>query len=421
MYGLGEMHTPGTLSTRSMGGVGVAVRGAMGIVPGGINLLNPAAHSSAVPKSLLFDLGVEGTNFYNAQRQNGELLRTSNTTFNFHDIAIQVPLAKGLGMGFSLTPYSSTGYRMRREVEDPLTWGEIGRVQQQWDGDGDVTEVKLGIGWEIFKGFSLGVAGQYYWGGLDRTYRMSVLENIVGGGVIASAVGTERYTISRFKGQVGLQWSPILNRERRRMLTIGATYDLGGDLHPRYTRRVETDAMLANVAMADTTRREVRLPQQIAAGVFYATSKVGVGVDYVYRDWGRGNSQVDRTVAGVDVRYVNTSTVKLGFEYTPNRTDIRNMLKRWSYRAGARYGTFHQTFGGRQVDEYAVTLGLGIPLRKLNVLGASSVDVGVEFGQRGSLHMLNQGLGMVRQMYFKFAVGVTLFGEDYWFMRPKYD
>ena len=74
-----------------------------------------------------------------------------------------------------------------------------------------------------------------------------------------------------------------------------------------------------------------------------------------------------------------------GSNTPPNKADVRSALKRWSYRAGVRYGTYNQTFGGVDVNEYAVTLGVGIPLTVLGgILGASSVDLGVEVGGRGS-------------------------------------
>lgn len=415
MYGLGELQTPGTLQARSMGGVGVAMRHT-----GVVNLLNPAAYSAVRPHSFLIDFEVEGQNFYNAQKYGDRTLRNSYNSINFHDIAFQLPIAKRLGLGFSVTPYSSVGYRMKQDVEDDAIWGDIGRVQYQWDGDGDLTEVKLGLGWELFRNFSIGAAAKYYWGDIQRTYRTAVLENITGGGLITDATGVETYSISRFQAQVGVQWSPISDRKRN--LTLGATYDIGGDLSPEVTTTVKTGDVFTSVAGDDTKRLALKLPQQVTAGVYYQTMRLALGADYTYCDWRSGNScWVERSSAGFDVTYRNTHTVKLGVEYTPNRTDVRNVLKRWSYRAGLRYGNYYQSYGGVGLDEYAVTLGIGIPLRALgNVLGASSVNLGVEVGRRGGFDQINEQIGMVRQTYFKFAVGVTLFG-DYWFVRPKYD
>ena len=168
MYGIGEINTPGTTQMRSMGGVGVA----MG-TPGKINLLNPAAYSTIPQKSFLFSFGLEGQNYYNSQKVDNVSKNTAYNTFNFHDIAFQMPVAKKLGLGFSLTPYSSVGYRTKYtqdfDPNDPV-WGNVGRVQYVYQGEGDVTEVKVGLGWEIFKNFSLGVAAQYYWGDIDRSF-----------------------------------------------------------------------------------------------------------------------------------------------------------------------------------------------------------------------------------------------------------
>ncbi len=420
MYGIGEQNTPGTLVMRSMGGVGVAVRNA-----GVVNLLNPAAYSVAPQKTFLFSFGLEGQNYYNSQTAEGIAKRSVYNTFNFHDIAFQMPVTKGLGLGFSLTPYSSVGYRTKfyQDFSDPIM-GDVGPVQYTYQGEGDVTEVKLGLGWEIFRNFSVGVAAQYYWGDIDRGYVMTPT-SIVGEGTFGSTIGADNYSISSIKGQVGVQWSPILNQKR--LLTLGAAFDFGGDLRPDVSSRIYNADLNYTTVRADTTQLALVLPHQLSAGVFYRTAKWAVGVDYVYQNWGGRNKDAVRTgISGADrrsyeVRYTNTSTVKVGIEYTPNRYDVRRTLRRWSYRAGFRYGYYNQTFNGDRLAQYAVTAGIGIPVKFFAV---SSIDVGIEYGRRG--YNLAERLGLVRQQYFKFAVGFTLFAggaenNEYWFTRPKYD
>ena len=110
----------------------------------------------------------------------------------------------------------------------------------------------------------------------------------------------------------------------------------------------------------------------------------------------------------------------MGVEFTPNRYDIRNFLKRWSYRAGFRYGTYNQSFNDERLGQWAVTAGIGIPVK---LWAFSAIDVGVEYGRRG--YNVAERIGLVRQQYFKIAVGFTLFAGqengEYWFMRAKYD
>ena len=388
MYGIGELQTPGVVAQRSMGGVGLGMRSSVMVNP-----LNPAAYSLTPRQGFLFDFGVEGVNFYNRQQKYADgaqtTSRTSYNTFNFHDIAFQLPLARRLGLGFSLTPYSSVGYRVSADEQSDDVWGNIGRVQYLYAGEGDLTEVKLGIGWEVVKRVSIGVAAQYYWGDIERTYQTVVSNNIVNGGSVNTVTGTN-------------------------------SYDMGGNLRPSVNQTVVNGDIYGTVVRGDTTRMALKLPVQLGVGLYYQNAKIAAGVDYIYQNW--ENNESPKSVPGaVNVAYKNTNTVKLGFEYTPNRMDIRNYLKRWSYRVGFRYGTYYQTFEGKTLSQYAVTAGFGMPVR---FLGRSSIDFGVEFGQRGNdspLRIDNRQIGLVRQRYVKFSLGLTLFGEDSWFVRYKYD
>lgn len=416
MYGIGELSTPGTLSERSMGGVGVAMRSTSAV-----NVLNPAAYSATRQKSFLFNFGVEGQNYYNSQQNGDATLKTSYNTFNFHDIAIQLPLTRGLGFGFSLTPYSDVGYRTSflHDTSDDEVWGGVGPVLYSYEGEGDVTEVKFGVGWELFKNLSLGVAVQYYWGDISRTYT-AVMSGITGEGTFYPTSGTDNYSISRIKGQFGLQWNPIFNN--RRILTVGATYDIGGDLSPRVTKKIYVGDLLNSVVKEDESHLEMVLPAQLAVGLCYQTPRLILGADYVFQDWGSRNARTELMASGYEVAYCNTNTVKFGLEYTPNRGDIRHFYNRWSYRAGFRYGGYHQTFGGKELSQYAVTAGIGIPVRFLAV---SSIDLGVEYGARSG-GALSGNIGLPRQRFFKFALSFSFLGgptenSEYWFVRPKYD
>ena len=174
MYGIGEQNTPGTLPMRSMGGAGVAMRSSVRTV----NLLNPAAFSAAPQKSFLFNFGLEGQNYYNSQKVGRHVeKRTAYNTFNFHDIAF--PAAAGQEARSGLQPHALQFGGLPDQVlptttipSDPV-WGNVGNIQYNYQGEGDVTEVKVGLGWEPFKNFSVGIAAQYYWGDIDRSFVMT--------------------------------------------------------------------------------------------------------------------------------------------------------------------------------------------------------------------------------------------------------
>ena len=180
MFGIGELQTIGATPMRAMGGTGVAWRSAQ--MP---SMINPAGYSATLPKSFIFGFGAEGNFLQNAQRQYaGDSYTTAKNgknTINFHEIAVQFPVAKRLGIGVSLMPYSSVGYKMSFLDQRDEIAGNVGAASYTYSGDGDVTEVKLGIGWEPFKRFSIGIAAKYYWGKINHNYVAAVDNNFVAG------------------------------------------------------------------------------------------------------------------------------------------------------------------------------------------------------------------------------------------------
>lgn len=420
MFGIGELQTIGTAQSRSMGGVGVAWRSTQ--MP---SMANPAGYSATPRKSFLFSVGAEGNFLQNTQKSySGDqyvgLAKNGKNSVNIHEIAIQFPVAKKLGIGLSLMPYSSVGYKMSfLDMRDEIA-GNIGTASYNYFGEGDVTEVKLGVGWEPIKNLSFGIAAKYYWGKITHNFTSAVENNIVGNGTYHSVVGNDEYAISNFKFQVGVQWNVISSDKR--VMTIGATYDYGGSLSPKVTKSLLLNNTYQTEVATENSVSQMRLPHSVKVGTMYQDSKFMAAVEYEFQAWGSGNNGHFEELASnrISVKYVDTHIAKVGFSYTPNRFDVRNYLKRISYRVGFRYGNYYQAYNGHNVPEIAVTAGLGFPLK---FMGNSSIDVSLEYGRRGSHALMCDApkVGMIRQDYFKVGLGFVLFGDDYWFVRQKYD
>ena len=322
MYGLGELATQGNTAMRSMGGVGVAMQSTISV-----NLLNPAAYANTPQKSFLFDFAVDAGHFRNAQTKYGATtseVKTAYNSVNFHEIAFQFPIMKGLGFGFSLSPYSNVGYNMYNDDMSSDATGNVGRIRYQYYGEGDVTEVKAGVGWRPFKHLSVGVAMLYYWGDIKRNYNAVPMDVITGSGEYSSTTGIDTYDVSKIKAQFGLQWIAIMNSKRA--LTFGATYDIGGALKPDMVKYVYVDNMLTSVVRDEEDKAlPLRLPRQVAAGVFYQTQRIRAGFDWVYQNWGDENANyLESGSKGVKVAYNNSNTVTAGLEITQRPIDVRN-------------------------------------------------------------------------------------------------
>ena len=424
MYGVGELLSNGNAINRALGGSGVAMRSTQMA-----NLLNPAGYSATLRKSFIFEVGLEGNFVKNEQRKYPSLSATNYTTsenahnsVNLREIAVQMPVAKGLGFGLSLVPYSSVGYKMHSIEQSEDIWGSLGSVMYNYQGDGDITEVKAGFGWEVFRGFSIGIAAKYYWGYILHNYTTSIYGDYVGPGDFVSTKGIDEYAISNFKFQVGLQWNVVATGKR--LITIGATYDYGGPLLPKVTKSVYIGDLTSTIVSQEDSRGQMRLPHAVSAGISYQDAKFVTNFDYEYQNWGGSNAfYTEDAYSGLSMGYVDTHTYKFGFEYTPNRFDARRYLSRVSYRVGVRYGDYYQAINGVKLNQYSVTAGLGLPLR---FMGATSINAGIELGGRGNLSSvevpgLNTRVGLIRQRYIKVHLGFSLFGEDYWFVRPKID
>ncbi len=407
MYGIGDIATQGTLSTRSMGGAGVGNRSAAHI-----NLLNPASYSIAIRQGILMDIGFEGSLVTNVQKSGDATSKSSYLAGTISNIALQIPIAKGLGVGFSLAPYSTIGYNINTY---DTTQPEVGLMTKNYQGTGEITVVKFGAGYKLAKRLSVGLSANYYWGLIDRYYSLAVYPT-EGVNEVSPMQAVDGTYISKIMGQVGVQWDAYAKGYTR--LSVAATYDIGGNVSPE-DDLIVTSGSSSDVAgltsVDDTTSPALYMPHKLTLGATYNDRKWHAAADYTFEAW-NGNAQ-ELSSSGFAVAYCNVSTVKMGLEYTPNKLDSRRYFKRASYRAGTSVGNYYQTFGGKTLMEWNVTAGMGLPI---NLFGMSNVDVGVEYGSLGSTKSYG-GANLVRQNYFKFSMGVTLFGDDYWFQRVKYD
>lgn len=398
-YGIGDIHEQGIAATRSMGGTAIGFRN-----PLYINTVNPASYSSVRKNSFLSNFDMDGQNVYARTAE----AKTSNNSFNIRNISMAFPLGKGLGAAVSVSPYSSVGYRVQFYDQDPDVLAGIGQMLYGYTGAGDVTQFKAGIGWEPFKNFSVGADLLYYHGKITRTYN-AIPTVITGSGSFHTLMGVIDESINSFYANVGVQWSPISNSNN--VLTIGATYQMGGKMGGKVTEVVPVNATLAPEINAvekeyDST---FSMANTLGLGFYYHQNKWSVGADWKFSDWASHN-QGD---VSENIYFRDTHKVSVGGQYTPNPGDVRNFFNRWTYRAGVKWAQNYVVLNNTPISDVALTMGVGIPIR---VTGLSNVNLGLELGQRGTTKA-----GLVRENYLNFTIGFSFFGEDYWFMKVKYD
>lgn len=397
-YGLGDFSIQGTANLRSMGGAGIAYREGTSI-----NYMNPASFSGIRRKSALFNVGLEGQNFYLKTSDK----KSSFNTFNARDIAFAIPLASKLGLGITVTPLSSVGYRIEDKTTDP----EIGQFNYSYTGEGDVVQAKFAVGYEIAKNLSLGAELIYYFGSIDR-YSTLIISELNPNTSYKDVELVIEESYSKFAPSFGMQYN-IPMRDKKSAFTLGAVYQPEIKLDPKIRKTVPTSDNSGDfgdyVLELEYRNKDLTMPTVASVGGYYHTAKMSVGLDYVYQNWGG----VNKNSSTGTYKFRNTNTFRGGLQYTPDRGDVRNFLNRLTYRIGGRYSDYYMNIRGQDIADKAITLGLGVPI-KMN--GFSNIDLGLEFGQRGTTKN-----NLIKENYFRFSIGLSLFGDDFWFVKPKFD
>jgi hypothetical protein len=408
-YGLGNLNYTGATIFSSMGGASIGYRSEYELK---INTTNPASLSSIPQKTFFFDMGVTGLGTYLSQNSNNKTLKSSFNTFNLSNITIAFPLAKKLGMSLNVAPYSSVGYRVQRDETDMDVLADLGSVSYYYTGEGEINEAKASLGWEPFKGLSIGAEFIYLWGNIDRNYQ-TYIRPYTGSGSYNNETNTftgiTNEKVGRVFGGFGLQYSPI--RKDKTRLTIGATYRLGGNLDSEVTDYIPSGNIYNDIVRLDTLPSVNYIPQTIGVGFYLHREKFSIGADYIYQGWGQHNPADTEN----DVAYIDTHTFKIGAQFTPDRYSMRSFFKRNTYRVGFRLNDYYLQMRGVRTKEKAVTLGVEIPFKMMNV---SSVNLGLELGERGTMQK-----GLILERYWKVNIGIMLFGRDYdyWFEKYKYN
>jgi hypothetical protein len=127
---------------------------------------------------------------------------------------------------------------------------------------------------------------------------------------------------------------------------------------------------------------------------------IGADVDYI--NWKSGYKFNGLAVNNM----ANNFRLGAGIERTPSRRRLASYTDRMNYRAGMFYGQLNFLANGQLVNEYGLSLGLGLPIRS----GSSRIDLALQIGQRGDITV--NGLS---EKFFK--LNMSFSANELWFMN----
>lgn len=405
VFGVGDLYSGAPARNRGMGGVGIASRNKRYI-----NYLNPASITARDTLSFMLDFGLSSEN--KVFRQND--IKSANNTLNINDIMVSVPLFPKTALMVGLSPFSSVGYDFGHYVTDPSIVGNIGSVEYTSSGNGSIYELLAAFAFQLGKEVSVGIQGMYYFGNIDKSSSMnfssSTQRDISSGYIIQ---------MSSFGAKAGAQWEHRITSDLS--LAMGATYKLG----PTMGGYVADYQYATLSSVTDTLRYKIDTLHK--SRVLRMGSELGVGLaikggdrwiaefDYIRSDWSGSNMDKVAGFANVGTNVFTpcvANEFRAGFEITPNPNDLRNMLRRWTYRGGAYYKQAYYQLNGANVSAIGLTAGVTIPITFRGLL--NGITLGVDIGQKGSM-----GTVQTVERYAFFNIGFNI--HDIWFVKTLYD
>ena len=371
-----------------------------------VNMQNPASYSAVDSLSMIFDVAVSGqfTNF-----KEGDT-KVNAKTSNFEYATALFRMFPKFGVSVGIMPFSNIGYSYstKQNVGTSST-----TTTMKFSGEGGLHQAYIGLGYELFKGFSLGVNASYLWGSYERD--ITVTSNDAYVNTLSKRYGAE---VSSYKLDFGAQFQQQISKNDQ--LTIGATFGLGHKVNADpYLMIINSDTQTGITTISgDTITNGLSIPMSFGGGIAYCHNKsLTVGVDYLMQRWSAEsfpvvNETTNKFQLSNDY-YTDRHQLTVGADWIPNPTlAARGLFKRTHYRIGASYATpYYKVNGQDGPREMTLSAGLGIPLT--NVWNNRSV-LNVSF-QWVNLSAKN----LITENSFRVTIGLTF--NERWFAKWKVD
>ena len=379
--GYGILSDNATGMQRAMGGVGIAMQNGRQI-----NVMNPASYSQVDSLTFLWDMGLDLTNCWSKEGTKSGYSLGGGLDY----ITMEFRLAKNLGAAIGIVPFSSVGYSFGGDIDN----GTDSRL-----GAGGLSELFAGVGYQPFKGLSIGANFSYLFGSTTNTTNVSST---------STTQFTRNMDVKDWNMRAGLQYA--FNISRKNKVVIGLTYQPKKSLHGNAWGTmgdVTQDTKLDTVKYM-TMKGNYELPNTFGVGVSYTyDNRLNVELDYTYQQWSKAKYTPIDYFEAPQTKWNNRWKVAAGMSYLPNPRG--NYFKRMTYRLGAFYNNDYMNVNGNDVRDYGLGLGFSFPALAGN---KTLVNLGVEWR-----HRYTAPTNLLKEDYLNITVSVNF--NEMWFWKNK--
>ncbi|HLT50973.1 MAG TPA: hypothetical protein VKZ93_03390 [Arenibacter sp.] len=393
-FGIGDLRATGTVENQMMGGLSVYTDSIH------LNLNNPAAYSKLALTT--YTAGLSRKEFSLVGNTSKENASVSSLDY----LSLGFSLGKGFGLGFGIMPYSAVGYNFSSERTAP---GQ-GRVAEMFTGKGGLNRVYASLGYQVFKDFSIGATTNFNFGN-QNTSSVQTIE-----GLQLGSFDRVSSRINGFDFNFAANYNPTI--KQKYTLFTSLIINTQANLVSRNTRTIgsfsvangrDIEVIEVDLEGRGLARTGVQVPTTTTLGVgFGEDMKWFLGTEYSFQAMGDFENELS---PASNMEYQDANTIRFGGYYIPDYTSFTSYLKRVVYRAGAKVSKSGIVVDNREINDFGITFGLGLPLGQGR--NFSNVNIGFELGRRGTKYG-----DLVEENYFKINLGLSLSDMD-WFQKRK--
>ena len=390
-FGIGDLRSGATIENQQMGGIGMYADSIH------VNLQNPAAYG----KLRLTTYAFAGSH-REFRLETFEDEQTTSVT-NLEYIALAFPVSPKFGVGLGVKPRSSVGYALDAESTDDN--GDT--VINIFSGEGGLNQVFLSVGYSPLPNLQIGATLKYVFGLLENQRLQSVE------GVQFGTIDTRESDISGIDLNYGLIYTPKINDKLT--LYTSARINTQVNLASENSQRIgsfsvatgeEIEVVDVDLEALGLKNTDLKIPTIWSFGLGVGQEKKWfVGAEYSLQDYGSFENAFS-TAEGLE--YADASSLALGMHFIPDYASFSSYLRRVNYRAGVRYDKTGLIINGKEINNFGITFGFGLPLGG----SFSNMNLGFELGKRGTTDA-----NLIRESYLKIGVGLSL--NDRWFQKRK--
>ena len=381
-YGYGQLEDDCFSKSQAMGGAAIGTR-----TFNSINPVNPATYSCIDSTTFLFEMGVSGllSNFY--------ANNAYNTTFtaNLDYVALQAPITKWMGLSIGLIPFSYVGYKYNSKDSIAIPSSDKqNHYLQSYQGTGGISQVYLGLSFDIAKHFAIGANAYYMFGNMTHYKALSYTSADI---PVVNTIRNTTLHCSSFNGRFGIQYHETVGLKHA--FTIGAIYEFQSPMQGTYSITTE-----ATDTITTSSSKLFDLPSVYGAGVSYTyDDRLTISADYTFQEFAKTKFY------GVTDTLCNRQKIALGAEYMHNPSG-RRYVDRIAWRLGVNYRNSYIKVNDHGTHDFSITCGVGLPIRTAKTV----INLHLEYGNIGTALALKEN-------YVKFGLNFTL--NETWFQKVK--